>query len=152
MDLMARYDDNHFELAIVDPPYGLNIAKTGSIGRDKYAAKDWDSQTPNQKYFVELKSSNIPDRRNYKLLQFEYLQIEPFDESSYDGEPPEPPEPIDTTTPSTSSDKPPQDIDTNTPTLSVIEKEVLVKPKSITITFEDNTTKDTIPLVLQCQI
>ena len=24
MDLMARYPDNYFELAIVDPPYGIN--------------------------------------------------------------------------------------------------------------------------------
>ncbi len=23
MKLMARYEDNHFDLAIVDPPYGL---------------------------------------------------------------------------------------------------------------------------------
>ena len=26
MDLMARYEDNHFDLAIVDPPYGSNAA------------------------------------------------------------------------------------------------------------------------------
>ena len=26
MDLMARYDDNYFDLAIVDPPYGGNDA------------------------------------------------------------------------------------------------------------------------------
>ena len=24
MELMARYDDNHFDLAIVDPPYAIN--------------------------------------------------------------------------------------------------------------------------------
>lgn len=23
MSLMARYEDNHFDLAIVDPPYGI---------------------------------------------------------------------------------------------------------------------------------
>jgi site-specific DNA-methyltransferase (adenine-specific) len=23
MQLMARYEDNHFDLAIVDPPYGI---------------------------------------------------------------------------------------------------------------------------------
>ena len=27
MELMARYPDNHFELAIVDPPYGINAGK-----------------------------------------------------------------------------------------------------------------------------
>ena len=26
MELMARYPDNHFDLAIVDPPYGLDLA------------------------------------------------------------------------------------------------------------------------------
>ena len=29
MDLMARYEDNHFDLAIVDPPYGINIQNAG---------------------------------------------------------------------------------------------------------------------------
>ena len=24
MELMSRYEDNHFDLAIVDPPYGIN--------------------------------------------------------------------------------------------------------------------------------
>ena len=27
MELMARYEDNHFDLAIVDPPYGINQDK-----------------------------------------------------------------------------------------------------------------------------
>jgi site-specific DNA-methyltransferase (adenine-specific) len=27
MELMARYPDNHFDLAIVDPPYGINAGK-----------------------------------------------------------------------------------------------------------------------------
>ena len=27
MELMARYEDNHFDLAIVDPPYGISINK-----------------------------------------------------------------------------------------------------------------------------
>lgn len=25
MELMARYPDNYFDLAIVDPPYGINV-------------------------------------------------------------------------------------------------------------------------------
>lgn len=55
MELMARYEDNYFDLAIVDPPYGLNIASTGSLGRDKFSKKNWDSETPSQEYFNELK-------------------------------------------------------------------------------------------------
>jgi site-specific DNA-methyltransferase (adenine-specific) len=43
MELMARYEDNHFDLAIVDPPYGIDIAK-------------WDSidLKPKEEYFKEL--------------------------------------------------------------------------------------------------
>lgn len=32
MNVMGRYPDNYFDLAIVDVPYGLNIAKTGKVG------------------------------------------------------------------------------------------------------------------------
>ena len=43
MVLMARYPDKYFDLAIVDPPYGINIAK-------------WDiiDLKPSKKYFKEL--------------------------------------------------------------------------------------------------
>ena len=43
MELMKRYPDNYFDLAIVDPPYGIDIAK-------------WDAidMKPSQKYFDEL--------------------------------------------------------------------------------------------------
>ena len=49
MDLMARYPDNHFELAIVDPPYGIDV-KT-RVFND---GKKWDLETPNKEYFNEL--------------------------------------------------------------------------------------------------
>lgn len=59
MELMARYEDNHFDLAIVDPPYGINIQNAGGspkhLGFKKYTKKNWDNETPNQKYFDELK-------------------------------------------------------------------------------------------------
>lgn len=61
MDLMSRYDDNHFDLAIVDPPYGINISKTGNVGGGKlakvkdYGKKEWDNNIPNKSYFEELK-------------------------------------------------------------------------------------------------
>ena len=35
MELMARYPDNYFELAIVDPPYGIKKAGTVGIGIGK---------------------------------------------------------------------------------------------------------------------
>jgi len=57
---MKRYPDNYFELAIIDPPYGINV--NVSIGRRKGDKKsDYhkfagnDAEIPNQEYFNELK-------------------------------------------------------------------------------------------------
>jgi len=60
MDLMARYEDNYFDLAIVDPPYGLGIDgqkenKKGKQSDRKYhKQKQWDNEIPDKKYFNEL--------------------------------------------------------------------------------------------------
>jgi len=59
MALMARYPDNYFELAIVDPPYGIGMASGAGLTRGKkkkelYAKKSWDNERPNKKYFNEL--------------------------------------------------------------------------------------------------
>jgi site-specific DNA-methyltransferase (adenine-specific) len=57
MDLMARYPDNYFDLAIVDPPYGLGDKLTqGGTWSKKWQTKgaDWD-KLPNKEYFDELK-------------------------------------------------------------------------------------------------
>jgi len=65
MELMARYEDNYFDLAIVDPPYGLGKRTTSGGtnkskgGKNYQAAKwdnhDWDNEIPTDKYFIELK-------------------------------------------------------------------------------------------------
>ena len=68
MDLMSRYDDNHFELAIVDPPYGIgwdgdNLESYNSTSCESwkgrkpkgYAKKNWDNEIPSKEYFIELK-------------------------------------------------------------------------------------------------
>ena len=56
MKLMARYEDNHFDLAIVDPPYGLSMANYEQIGTSKkHKKKNWDNNIPNKEYFTELK-------------------------------------------------------------------------------------------------
>ncbi len=58
MELMARYPDKHFDLAVVDPPYGINI--NHNIGRrkgDKPSINKkvlWDNEIPTADYFVEL--------------------------------------------------------------------------------------------------
>ena len=49
MELMARYEDNYFDLAIVDPPYGINV-KTRVFDD----GKKWDNETPSKEYFKEL--------------------------------------------------------------------------------------------------
>lgn len=56
MALMARYEDNHFDLAIVDPPYGINFAKTNTGNRwIVRESKDWDKEIPSAEYFAELR-------------------------------------------------------------------------------------------------
>jgi len=61
MKLMARYPDNHFELAIVDPPYGIgedgkkNHSRSKKAKSKEYKAKNWDKSAPNKEYFLELK-------------------------------------------------------------------------------------------------
>ena len=59
MELMSRYEDNYFDLAIVDPPYGLGKKPTsGGGGRNTQSEKwdyEWDNEIPKDKYFIELK-------------------------------------------------------------------------------------------------
>jgi site-specific DNA-methyltransferase (adenine-specific) len=57
MELMARYPDKYFDLAIVDPPYGIgaeNHAGKKENGWKQWEKKNWDNQIPNKKYFEEL--------------------------------------------------------------------------------------------------
>lgn len=59
IELMKRYPDNHFELAIVDPPYGINRDKAqnsndGKWGFKKYHESDWDDDAPKKEYWDEL--------------------------------------------------------------------------------------------------
>lgn len=56
MALMARYPDNYFDLAICDPPYGIDAGKmTMGSGKHNFKkGKDWDSSVPNDEYFKEL--------------------------------------------------------------------------------------------------
>ena len=54
MDAMKQMEDNQFDLAIVDPPYGIDVNKM-TLGSGKYKSdKQWDSTTPPQLYFDEL--------------------------------------------------------------------------------------------------
>jgi site-specific DNA-methyltransferase (adenine-specific) len=83
MQLMARYPDNYFDLAIVDPPYGLERLQKGSLrlGGVKGNYKDkleWDKK-PNEKYFNELfrvsKNQIVWGANNFIMPTSEYFLI-----------------------------------------------------------------------------
>jgi site-specific DNA-methyltransferase (adenine-specific) len=59
---MKRYPDKHFDLAIVDPPYGIGIdgqkqsinANNPKANRKTHDFKGWDNEIPTAEYFAEL--------------------------------------------------------------------------------------------------
>jgi len=62
MEMMSRYPDKYFELAIVDPPYGIGAdQKRGDTGRNghikqrDYHIGNWDKGIPTPEYFSEIK-------------------------------------------------------------------------------------------------
>jgi site-specific DNA-methyltransferase (adenine-specific) len=58
MQVMARYPDKYFDLAIVDPPYGINVNMNAGRKKDtkskKRSVKKWDNETPSAEYWQEL--------------------------------------------------------------------------------------------------
>jgi len=60
MEGMKEWPDNHFDLAIVDPPYGIGEDGAKNHSRRKlalptmYIPKKWDRKPPDKKYFKEL--------------------------------------------------------------------------------------------------
>ena len=65
LEAMRQFPNNFFDLAIVDPPYGLDMAndmadKSGKqygvaqAPKRKYERDDWDKQSPDEEYFQEL--------------------------------------------------------------------------------------------------
>jgi site-specific DNA-methyltransferase (adenine-specific) len=65
MVLMKRYPDKYFDLAIVDPPYGIGADKKNNVNKKQtkksaskskyYGSQEWDSDIPSIEYFNELK-------------------------------------------------------------------------------------------------
>lgn len=53
---LKRFADNYFDLAIVDPPYGIGMdgGNVGYKGFNNFEKKDWDKEIPNAEYFTEL--------------------------------------------------------------------------------------------------
>lgn len=57
MELMAQFPDKYFDLAIVDPPYGISVnMNMGKKKRERgrYEKKAWDKSIPSAEYFKEL--------------------------------------------------------------------------------------------------
>ena len=53
---MKQCEDKQFDLAIVDPPYGIDAGnmQMGNNTKKKWTKKDWDKNTPTKEYFDEL--------------------------------------------------------------------------------------------------
>jgi site-specific DNA-methyltransferase (adenine-specific) len=58
---MKRYPDNYFDLAVVDPPYGIGrsghngvIAKNPKHNWKAHTWKDWDKEMPSSEYWKQL--------------------------------------------------------------------------------------------------
>jgi len=60
---LKRYADNHFDLAIVDPPYGIGFGEFNRTNKssngerykaNKYKNSNWDDDIPSDEYFAEL--------------------------------------------------------------------------------------------------
>jgi len=59
---LKRFSDNHFDLAVVDPPYGINAGESfknyngyrngGQVSKMKFS--DWDKEPPIDEYFKQL--------------------------------------------------------------------------------------------------
>jgi site-specific DNA-methyltransferase (adenine-specific) len=61
MDLMREFPDKHFDLAIVDPPYGIGnfIPQQGMRAGGNFPAVTWNDETPDDCYFKELERVSI---------------------------------------------------------------------------------------------
>ena len=83
MELMARYPDNYFDLAIVDPPYGIERFKKindgDAIHSQRDSGKNWNNHKPQHEYFSELfrvsKNQIIWGANNFTLPESEYFLI-----------------------------------------------------------------------------
>lgn len=85
MELMARYEDNYFDLAIVDPPYGIERFKKG-FGKTRFKMDErtadngieWDSK-PKKDYWDELfrvsENQIVWGANNFEMPPSEYFCI-----------------------------------------------------------------------------
>ena len=81
LEAMKLMQDNQYDLAIVDPPYGLERFKKGGSVVNKYGdeKKHWNNIKPKKEYFTELfrisKKQIIWGANNFNLPTSEYFVI-----------------------------------------------------------------------------
>jgi site-specific DNA-methyltransferase (adenine-specific) len=90
MDFMKDIPDNYYELAIVDPPYGINQTGMNMGGRNTIKpdkTKKWDDSIPTPEYFDELfrvsKNQIIWGGNYFPLPQSQYFAIWDKGETMY---------------------------------------------------------------------
>lgn len=71
MDFMAQVPNKFFDLAVVDPPYGIGIS--GNTFRQKHKKQSWDNAIPSDEYFTELKLIS----KNQIIWGGNYFNLEP---------------------------------------------------------------------------
>jgi site-specific DNA-methyltransferase (adenine-specific) len=56
LEVMKTFKDKQFDLAVVDPPYGIGMdgGNVGYKGNNNLTKKDWDKETPTVEYFDNL--------------------------------------------------------------------------------------------------
>lgn len=61
LETMKRMPDKSIDLVLTDPPYGINIAKKGSVGggtkknpSKNFGAKNWDNEIPSKEIFEQI--------------------------------------------------------------------------------------------------
>ena len=56
IELMKHYPDKYFDLACIDPPYGIGMdgGNVGYKGFNNFEKKNWDSSIPEMLFFTEI--------------------------------------------------------------------------------------------------
>lgn len=81
MEYMKTVPDKYFDLAIVDPPYGLKRFQHGGSTINRYGDENgvWNNKKPSKAYFNELfrvsKNQIIWGGNNFELPQSEYFIV-----------------------------------------------------------------------------
>lgn len=77
MQGMREFPDKYFDLAVVDPPYGIDCSACGCGSRtkkyDRSSKHKWDSDTPDEEYFNEL----FRVSKNQIIFGMNYYELPP---------------------------------------------------------------------------